>query len=133
MTPTKLKNILAEHKKWLDTDGEEGARANLYNANLFGVDLSNANLTNADLRGANLSGVNLRDARMVDADLRDTLGLDGRSIVPATGSFRGFKKLADDTICEVEIPADAQRTSSYNGRKCRADKVVVIAGKGFAL
>lgn len=49
MEQEKLIGILQEHKKWLDSNGEEGARADLSNA-----DLSNADLRNADLRDANM-------------------------------------------------------------------------------
>jgi uncharacterized protein YjbI with pentapeptide repeats len=98
----KLERILAEHKKWLDTDTKEGTLADLSKTDLSGTDfreanlrrtdlsytdLSDANLTKADLSNANLSGTNLRgadlqraklgganlrDASLQDADLRDT-------------------------------------------------------------
>lgn len=35
-----LKEILANHKKWLDSDGKDGCRANLQGANLQGADLT---------------------------------------------------------------------------------------------
>ena len=65
-TPQELKNILAEHQKWLN-DPKTGSRAYLYGAYLYGADLRSANLYGADLRGANLYsanlvGVNLREA-----------------------------------------------------------------------
>lgn len=65
MTKEELKQILDEHKKWLETDGEDGFRANLCYANL-----RNADLRNADLRNANLRYANLRDADLCYADLR---------------------------------------------------------------
>ena len=49
MTRKELNKILEEHKKWLDTDGKEGKRADLLDANLRG----------ANLRGDDLLGVNL--------------------------------------------------------------------------
>lgn len=58
----KLKQILIDHKEWLNGDG--GQRANLKDAILIGIDLSGA-----DLGGANLRGANLRDANLRDADL----------------------------------------------------------------
>lgn len=44
---------------------------------------------------------------------------------PEKGSFIGFKQLQHDVIAELEIPADACRTSGFS-RKCRADKAIVL-------
>ena len=49
MTPIQLKEILDQHQLWLDSDGEQGRRA----------DLRGANLTAARLRGAYLRGAEL--------------------------------------------------------------------------
>lgn len=46
-----LTEILQQHALWLRTCGREGARANLY-----GADLSDANLRGASLSGASLGG-----------------------------------------------------------------------------
>ena len=35
VSETELKRVLAEHEKWLQTDGEEGAQANLCMANSY--------------------------------------------------------------------------------------------------
>jgi hypothetical protein len=53
-------------------------------------------------------------------------------IVPEEGSFIGFKKLADHSIAKIMIPEDAERVGGYTGRKCRAQKAVVIGGMGFS-
>ena len=39
-TDEELKHILEQHKLWLDTDGEEGQKADLSDANLSGVNES---------------------------------------------------------------------------------------------
>jgi hypothetical protein len=52
----KLRKILKEHKRWCDTDEDEGEKASL--------------------RGANLGGAILIDAYLVGADLRKVLGLN---------------------------------------------------------
>jgi hypothetical protein len=54
------------------------------------------------------------------------------SIVPEIGAFHGFKKLADNSIAEIQIPADAERIGGYIGRKCRASKAIVISGQGLS-
>ena len=42
----------------------------------------------------------------------------------------GFKKLADGTIATLLIPAEAKRTATLIGRKCRAEFAVVLEGSG---
>lgn len=71
MEQEKLNEILQEHKKWLDSNGEEGVRASLSYANLSCANLSRADLSGADLIGADLSGANLSRADLRYADLRD--------------------------------------------------------------
>ena len=142
-----LKKILDEHLLWLN--GEGGSRANLSNADLFGANLRCANLSNANLRNANLFGANLRGADLSGANLRgaDLSGatlrgadLSGASMdqmiwdihtvfyplqCPDSGSYIGYKK-ASGLVVELEIPADARR-SSATSRKCRASKAKVLS------
>ena len=65
-----LSAILKEHQLWINSNGENGERADLSNKNLRGENLRGANLRGADLRGANLRGANLRGADLRGADLR---------------------------------------------------------------
>lgn len=69
MTKTELELILAEHKKYVETEGKEGTKANLKGVNLKGVNLGEADLSYANLRGANLRGANLRGVSLFRADL----------------------------------------------------------------
>ncbi|MGN0533013.1 MAG: pentapeptide repeat-containing protein [Eubacterium sp.] len=69
MKKKELNKILDEHKKWLETNGEQGQRADLSSANLRSADLSSADLRSADLRYADLSSANLRYADLRYADL----------------------------------------------------------------
>lgn len=137
-----LKKILDEHLLWLN--GEGGSRADLRGADLRCADLRCANLSNADLFGANLRGANLSDANLRNADLRNAnlcrADLCGASIdqmmwniytvfyplqCPESGSYIGYKK-ASGLVVELEIPADARR-SSATSRKCRASKAKVLS------
>ena len=137
-----LKKILDEHLLWLN--GEGGSRANLFGANLRNADLRDAdlrcaNLSNADLRGANLSnadlcGANLRGANLSNADLCgasiDQMMWNIYTVFyplqcPESGSYIGYKK-ASGLVVELEIPADARR-SSATSRKCRASKAKVLS------
>ncbi|QYC52038.1 pentapeptide repeat protein [Staphylococcus phage vB_Sau-RP15] len=90
ITQEELDKVLKEHKLWLDSNSEEGAKAdlsytilrnanledaNLRGANLKGADLTRAiltcaNLSYADLIEANLQGVDLAGADLYYADLR---------------------------------------------------------------
>ena len=90
ITEEELKEILEQHKLWLDSNGKEGKRADLSgadlryatlsdadlryatltDANLTMADLSGADLTGANLTGANLTGANLTRVDLTGADLR---------------------------------------------------------------
>ncbi len=59
MNPKTLDKILDEHKKWRQSNGEEGQRADLREADLCGANLCGANLCRADLSRANLCRANL--------------------------------------------------------------------------
>ena len=149
-----LKEILRKHLMWLrsengaeradlrdanlrdaDLCGADLCSANLRGANLRGADLCGADLRGADLRGADLRDADLRGAYLRDADLRDAKNID--SIIwsiytafyplqcPESGSYIGYKK-ARGLIVELEIPADALR-SSATSRKCRASKAKVLS------
>ena len=113
--------------------------ANLRCADLFGANLSDANLSDANLFGANLSDANLFGANLSDANLCNA-DLFGASIdqmmwniytvfyplqCPESGSYIGYKK-ASGLVVELEIPADARR-SSATSRKCRASKAKVLS------
>jgi len=150
-THRELEIILENHKKWLTNEG--GKRANLSGANLNGAYLMDANLRGADLSGANLNGAYLMDANLRGADLRgaDLMGanlsdaeLRGADLMganlsdanlsdatysniqcPGKGSFTAFKKLNNNIIAELIIPAKAKRSSATN-RKCRASEAKVV-------
>ena len=59
MEQAKLRKILDEHKRWIETNQSEGSRADLQGADLRGADLRGADLWRADLRGADLWRANL--------------------------------------------------------------------------
>ncbi len=137
-----------------DLRGANLRGADLRGANLRGADLRGANLCDANLRGADLRGANLCDANLCDADLRgaDLRGANLRGAdlcnanlsrasmdqmiwdihtafyplqCPDSGSYIGYKK-ASGLVVELEIPADARR-SSATSRKCRASKAKVLS------
>ena len=117
-----------------DLSGADLSGANLRGANLRGANLSDADLRNADLFGANLSGANLSGANLSGADLCgasiDQMMWNIYTVFyplqcPESGSYIGYKK-ASGLVVELEIPADARR-SSATSRKCRASKAKVLS------
>ena len=110
--------------------------ADLSGANLSLTDLSGANLSWANLRGANLRGANLSGADLSEANLRGAKNIDSVIVsigtaffalqCPEKGAYTAYKKLSSGFIAELEIPADAIR-SSATSRKCRASKAYVVS------
>ncbi len=98
MNQRTLNNILHKHQKWIWNE----------------LDGKCANLSGAILRGTKLSNTKLSEATVF-------LALQ----CPEKGSFVAFKK-ADEYIIELEILADAKR-SSATSRKCRCNKAKVIS------
>ena len=139
-TEAELKIVLEKHALWLRND-PNGIRADLCGASLREASLSEVNLGGASLYGADLRGADLREASLGGADLRgaDLRGADLRGadlggavnvnvplMCPEKGSFTGFKKVRGNYIVELEILADALR-SSATGRKCRCSKAKVVS------
>ena len=132
-------NLFGANLRGADLRGADLFGANLRDANLSNADLSNANLfganlRGADLRGADLFGANLRDANLSNADLCeasiDQMMWNIYTVFyplqcPESGSYIGYKK-ASGLVVELEIPADARR-SSATSRKCRASKAKVLS------
>ena len=129
-------NLYGANLREADLYGANLREADLYGANLSGADISEANLRGANLReadlyGANLYGANLREADLSGANLYGA-NLSGAKHIncpmacPEKGSFIGFKKVCGDLIVELEITADALR-SSATGRKCRCSKAKVLS------
>ncbi len=71
VSPEDLQRILEAHRKWVESKGKEGERADLSRANLQEANLRSANLQEANLRSANLQGANLQEAKLDHADLRE--------------------------------------------------------------
>ncbi|GAA6306790.1 pentapeptide repeat-containing protein [Flavonifractor plautii] len=132
-------NLRDANLRGADLSGANLRGANLRDANLRGADLSGVNLRGADLSGADLSFANLRGADLSCANLSNA-NLSGASMdqmiwdihtvfyplqCPDSGSYIGYKK-ASGLVVELEIPADARR-SSATSRKCRASKAKVLS------
>ena len=121
MTREELDKVLENHQHWLreDVEGWQNMGADLRGADLWGADLRGADLWGANLRGADLRGADLRGAKNVPFI---------PMTCPDTGAFVAWKQCQTSdglVIVKLLIPEDAKR-SSGTGRKCRADKAVVL-------
>ena len=66
----ELAETLKNHRRWLETDGKEGERAQLSGLRLVGLDFRGSDLRNVIFRNSDLSGLDLTDADLSLADLR---------------------------------------------------------------
>ena len=88
-----LKEVLALHNKWIDTEGREGTRLSFRNAVLQEADLHDANLRNADfwmadlkdaiLQGADLQGANLTAATNLTQTQIDSAITNSSTVLPS--------------------------------------------------
>ncbi len=74
--PCNFNNIIADHRRWLDSDGNRGKKAVLIRAVLVGVDLYGARLSQANFQGADLRGADLSEADLYEADFEDAILAD---------------------------------------------------------
>lgn len=106
------------------------ARANLARAYLVGANLARANLARANLADADLADANLARANLAHANLARAknagIAIAITRILPDEGPIIGWKKARDGRIVKLEITSDAKRSHAM-GRKCRADKAIVLA------
>jgi uncharacterized protein YjbI with pentapeptide repeats/nucleoid DNA-binding protein len=70
ITHDELKNILAVHRRWLNSNGKSGQKAVLPRAVLLRADLYAARLARIDLQSADLREAFLSEADLYEADLR---------------------------------------------------------------
>jgi hypothetical protein len=94
ITARELSKILKKHKRWYNTDEDEGEKANL-----SGADLSDANLSGADLSDANLSKANLSGADLRFADLSRTY----LSVAELTCAKLRFADLSDADLSDANL------------------------------
>jgi len=121
-------NLVGANLKCANLVGANMEEANLKGANLEDANLRGVNLVGANLEGANLEGTNLRGVNLVGTNLEGAK-LPHFQICPLEGAFIAYKKTTKGVI-KVQIPEKSKRTSSLVGRKCRAEFVKVISGKG---
>src|SRR5947208_2955259 len=119
-----LAEILDQHKQWVESGGESGARAdltgvNLAKADLTGVNLQGAPLHRVNLAGADLSMANLRGASLVRANLQSAnlLGTElrganlmGANVYGADGLW--FGRLGGTNLFDAVLPESISAVDS---------------------
>ena len=118
MRQEELDEILHAHKKWLESGGEEGLRADLRGANLRGANLSYADLRGANLRGADLSYADLRGADLSSANLR---GADLRGANLSSANLRGADLRGANLSYADLRNADLRNADLRSANLCGAD------------
>lgn len=138
----ELAEILDQHKLWVESGGESGAKAdlcsvNLANADLTGVNLSGAFLHKANLSGADLSMASLRGASLVQADLRNSnlLGTElrganlmGAMLYGAEGLWVG--RLGGTNLFDALLP---ESLAAFDGSKAIAQATKVARWFYFSI
>ena len=128
MSDLKGSNLRGSNLSMSDLRVSDLRESNLSESNLRGSNLRGSNLSMSDLKGSNLSESDLRGSNLRGSDLSGSKITNTILCMQCQerGSFTAFKKLKNDLIAELEIPADAKR-SSATSRKCRCDKAKVIS------
>jgi len=124
-------NLEGAKLRWADLRRADLRWADLRRADLEGAKLPGAILRGAMLREANLRGADLREADLRGAYLREA-DLEGAKLTPfqlPDGVLIVWKAVAGNIVC-LSIPAEARRTATPIGRKCRAEYADVISIEG---
>ncbi len=104
MPDEELQEILEAHRKWVESEGKEGERADLFEANLQEADLDGANLQGAFLVGAKLQQATLYNADLQGAFLGGAEGLTASQIKAAKNWDLAF--YSDDFLKKLRLPPD---------------------------
>jgi uncharacterized protein YjbI with pentapeptide repeats len=130
----ELAETLDQHRLWVESGGESGAKAdlsgvNLSKADLTGVNLQGASLHRTNLSRADLSMANLRGATLAQADLRETnlLGTElrganlmGANLYGAEGVWVG--RLGGTNLFDAILP---ESVAAFDSSKAIADATQV--------
>lgn len=118
---SKIEKILNSHKKWVESFGNRGFRADFSNMNLSyfnfsGKELSRADFSGSNLAGADFSGANLHQAifRNSDVSHANFIGTDliASDFVGANlfGAYLPAKtKIIDDELSYIVLTSDYAR------------------------
>jgi uncharacterized protein YjbI with pentapeptide repeats len=131
ITKEDLPKILEEHKKWFNTDGKEGKRANLSGAVLLGADLNGANLIKANLSGAALIKADLSKADLSKADLNGA-NLSGANL---SGAFLNEANLRGAALIEANLMKTYASFVDFSGSYFQPENIeglIFLGAKGLS-
>ena len=105
-----IQQVLEDHKSYIETYGEKGAKAdlrgaNLRGANLYGADLRGANLYGADLYGANLRGANLPDKTFIIVGEKYFISITNGDFIRVgcqSHDIKAWRKFSKQQIAEMD-------------------------------
>ena len=135
-----LAEILDQHKQWVESGGEAGAKADLTGVNLAKADLTGVNLQGgilhrvnmagadlsmANLRGASLVRANLQNANLLGTELRGS-NLMGANVYGADGLW--FGRLGGTNLFDAVLP---ESISAVDSSKAIGDSTKVARGFYF--
>ena len=135
-----LAEILDQHKQWVESGGEAGAKADLTGVNLAKADLTGVNLQGgilhrvnmagadlsmANLRGASLVRANLQNANLLGTELRGA-NLMGANVYGADGLW--FGRLGGTNLFDAVLP---ESISAVDSSKAIGDSTKVARGFYF--
>ena len=138
-----IKEVLEQHKIWLDSHGKEGKKAILKNMPMSGLNLKYADLRKADLSGSDLKNADLSYAYLRGANLNDT-DLTGANLKFATlirASLRGAN-LSDADLRNTDLTgADLINASLYRAdlrdtklaRTVLPERTLIILGLHYSV
>ncbi len=101
--------ILGRHRRWLDSGGREGEKADFTGAQLSGWDFSGQDLTAVNFRDADLSKAVFQDANLEDADFR---GADLREADFTKVRHLLPSQLAGADLSDCRLPEDLEKFTS---------------------
>jgi len=101
-----LNQLLVAHREYIASEGKEGKKLILSNANLEGVFLEGADLKEVDLRKANLQNANLKETFLLGTQFNEA-NLQDADLTNAKGLLAS--QIAGANVCGAKLPEDIEK------------------------
>jgi len=121
--------IVAEHGKWLQSNGTEGSRANFEGKDMAGADLAATVLAGAGFRRADLSDAALAETRLDGADLR----FASLSAADCRGATMGVAQMRHADLRLANLEGANLRGADLSGAKLRGARLTGADFSGATL
>ena len=122
----ELAQILAQHRRWVESEHREGSRANLCNVRLRAANVIDELLFDANLSGANLSGANLSGVYLFWADFSGA-NLVGANLSGAmlSGAMLNGANLGGANLSSADLSGANLSRANLNGANLRGARLVL--------